>query len=496
MSEPNDDLPADRPKDIRSFFAGMDHVQLVAVGALVVAVVAGLIVAFTAFGGQHSKNVDASGGLPVTNGHGHVTPASEIPASTDSGDTAADGSNTPTDEASSANSASSLPSLTPAIGHTLMDNDHATAICTALPGGSDVNSLDLLPGGKAVIGCDTTDRAGDSQVTLVAYDLMAGRVLWTYEVPSGADYTIGSQHILEVDSTDHPAIGLKAEYTTYTLTAVELTTGQKSWTIPYETWLSSDDTQNTNGLAVSEGPHGGSSASNEIVVSYFDTSGFDAATGKLLWKGPKGDGSSFSYELHSVSNGDQYPSSDVTYVAAGVAVDLTADGLVTGESATTGTQLWEVDFPDWLYGAVTQAAVSGTVEVNGGDAGYIRYDVTTGHVLGSGQFPSNFGNSLLTSDYAVGNTGTQLVLYSLANPKTPVWSVAADQSVTPLAGGSGHVLVSAPTGEEILSTSNGSTTATVPDADDFENANGLDLVDGLVAGDNNDILELDPPTEH
>jgi hypothetical protein len=98
--------------------------------------------------------------------------------------------------------------------------------------------------------------------------------------------------------------------------------------------------------------------------------------------------------------------------------------------------------------------------------------------------------------------GSKLALYKVSDLKTPTWSQKAGDT-TPRAVASGHILVDAPSGSLVLSSSDGSITAHVPTSFDDgglvtqDLAAGGYVVDGLVesiseSGDTA-VLELDSP---
>jgi hypothetical protein len=84
------------------------------------------------------------------------------------------------------------------------------------------------------------------------------------------------------------------------------------------------------------------------------------------------------------------------------------------------------------------------------------------------------------------------VLFEVAKPTAAKWSLPAASGVNPEAISPGHILVSAPAGQQILSAVDGSTTATLPSS--VEITSGVPVIDGLLIAGNDLVLELDPPS--
>ena len=216
---------------------------------------------------------------------------------------ASDGGNTPVDTAAPTASEDAATSSTTAapgplspsdVGQTVLTKDGADAVCQSnvASGGSQASeqSINLLPGGQALIGCtaDATDDTGatQTQTTVVRYDFFSRTAQWSHALTIGSSYAIGTQHLVELDQVNHPAVGLKDAFTTYSISAIDIGTGQTVWSAPIDTWIKTADLTNSEQLGVSEDTSAVSAGRRQIVVSLHDSSSFDAATGKLLWHVP------------------------------------------------------------------------------------------------------------------------------------------------------------------------------------------------------------------
>jgi hypothetical protein len=497
LSEPTDDFPREPSGRFKAFLDGRDRVQIISVSALALAVVVGLIVAFTAFGHHSSHSTDSEAGTFDRPTASATPDGSDVSQSDNAGS-----SGTAPDESITGSSPTTTAPL-PVVGDIVMDQTHADAICASAvraSDGSPDSSVDLLPGGKALIVCSvdatSADGADEMQDTVVSYNLLAQKQGWTYVVPAGDDYVIGTKHLIELETTEHSATGLQDAYMSYQLTAVDLSTGHEAWSVPFETWIKPDRLNPDAQFGATEGSSGDSAHLADVVVTMTDTSAFDSATGKLLWHIP---------DTYDTQASGTYQDGGIVVVSGGREPDGFNDnegGHYTGINARTGAIVWDVKAPDSFGISGADDMFYGDTVVMMGDSGY-GYEVAnlvTGKVLEMGRLPSGWSDVTIYPPYAVARVGHNLQLFKLSDLHRAVWSVPASSDVFIDATTPGHLLVEGPSGHLILSTADGSTTATLRDS--LLSGGGLSsggpvVVDGmLLGGDGDTVIELDPPTGH
>jgi hypothetical protein len=455
--------PADEPAPGRR---GSKRTWIVAgAAALLVFAGAGTTYALTS-GGDPKPKPHA---LAVTPERGASTP-SQIPSAKPVSSDVAVSSTPPTDTAVAPSGAPTLRQIAP--GDAALSSDDLNAACD---GAASIQQL--LPGAVALLAC--TDSDGNSNGA-AAVDIRTGAVRWTRpDIPGSAgssdvgdgvsDILLsgGGRYLYVLTVTDHPADGLKEEYWTRTVTAVDVATGKDTWTAPLERHDRTDS--NVSGSVTEEAlPDGGTAA----VVNVDDYSGYDATTGKLLWERPdlstatSNDPILAGYDrtLDTVSddNGNQWL----------VCVDL-----------QTGKRAWRTR----ISGDSGNIGDNSNVELDGttfwflNDGAADGFDLVTGKRVAHSSVPKSFDTYLVTPKWTVAQAGQTLRLYHTGQWSKPVWSVASD-SATPDLVTSKIVVVDAQAGTQVLDAATGELLNPAAPFD-HSNVGPGDVVDGFVVMD-------------
>jgi hypothetical protein len=342
----------------------------------------------------------------------------------------------------------------------------------------------LVPGGLLILPCAPSASVSSSEI--IAFNLFTRKMAWTFSLSGYDSWTIGTEHLFLISHHTTPAQGLQSASTKYTLTAVSVSTGQESWSVPYHA-DSPNDADSGNGIVeLTEGPSGIAAHPQSVVVTYLGTSAYDAETGASLWHVPTvyDTPASGSYALDGVVEIYGYQ-------------DNLSDSHITGFDARTGSQVWDLRLSqacdtsnrpedDFFVGSVEWEFGSTCVEA---------HDVATGRLVADETFPTSWQSSVATPQSVLAYDGSELSFFNVPDLHNPVWSQPAG-STTPLAISTGHSLVQAPSGLLVLSNTNGSITASVSSAT-FTGNEDFTVVDGLVSQDAVDgstsVLELDPP---
>lgn len=409
-------------------------------------------------------------------------------------------------QASNSRSAAATRALSPAslVGKTLFGLDDSNAVCRAvldgtpmpgLPGdggpgtssGSDAGTAmanatgTLVPGGLLVLPC-APDPSSPSSI-LVAFDLFRRDIAWRWSLAGYDSFTFGTSHVFLISHVTTPATGLQSAKTAYTLTAVSLATGGKSWSAPYQ--AASPDDGDTQVTGLTEGPSGIAAHPQSVVLTYLGTSAYDAQTGASLWHIPT--------EFDTLANGS-YGTTGVIEVYG--YQDNYYDSHITGFDAPNGRQRWDLRLPVACSGGEEPEddVFAGVTEWEFSDSCEEAHDVATGKLVDDRAYPSSWQSVAATPTAVLAYDGTHLSYFVRPDLRRPAWSKPAG-TTTALAVSAGHVLVDAPSGLLVLSTADGSITATVSAA--FTGSGHYTVVDGLVAQGEIDgttsVLELDPP---
>lgn len=478
---------------VRDRFMKMDIVERIFVFSLSAVVGLGVIVAIIsgishAGGGGNTQQAGTTQLETPTVASDGATPAEVTPETTASEDSGA----------TSTTAGSGVPLSTTDVGQTLLTKEDADAICQSnvASGGSQASeqSINLLAGRKALIDCsaDATDDTGatQTQTTIISYDLFNRTAAWSHALGVGSSYATGTQHLIELDHVNHPAVGLKDAYTTYSISAIDLSTGKTAWSTPIDTWINSADLTSSEQLGVAEDSAEVASGNQQVIVSLHDTSAYNASTGKLLWHVPT---------VFNTQASGWYQDAGVVVVDGGMEPGGFTDNEYgshwTGVDPRTGKIVWDLKAPDWLQG---DSHFEGNTLLAYGGNGYLAADLVTGKKLGKAQFPAGWENVAVHLPYVVAKVGGHLKLFKLTNLNQPVWSIPADGDVLIYAATAGHLLVGGPSGTLLLSTADGSTTKTFDSGQSFSApSNGVPIaVDGLASDNNGSVVELDPPTGH
>lgn len=359
------------------------------------------------------------------------------------------------------------------IGQIVFTSDQANLACSStFPNGTDngnsgVSRLDLLAGGKALLTC---------QGGVLGLDLFSGQVMW--ERSDGATegvgevLVLGSAHLFVVQSTDHPASGLDAEYVTREVSAIDLNTGTSSWAQPLEDVVPKSD-RNTNlkpNVSVTETPASSVNSAMVVVVQLARYSAFDAASGAQLWDAPEIKGS---------------------YVGLGVSLDTqpTSGGPGwTGYDARSGRVLWQKQVPD--VGGNT-SVLEGTTIWQVGSSGVLGIDATTGRMLLNRLYPDGWTSPLVTPALTAAYSGGGIQMFRTIDLRHPLWSAAGDEA-KPIAVTRDLLIVSAASGLVALDAHTGTLR---PDVTLPDTASGSDwqVTDGLSVMSDNSVFELSPP---
>jgi putative pyrroloquinoline-quinone binding quinoprotein len=342
----------------------------------------------------------------------------------------------------------------------------------------------LVPGGLLILPCAPSASVSSSEI--IAFNLFTRKMAWTFSLSGYDSWTIGTEHLFLISHHTTPAQGLQSASTKYTLTAVSVSTGQESWSVPYHA-DSPNDADSGNGIVeLTEGPSGIAAHPQSVVVTYLGTSAYDAETGASVWHVPTvyDTPASGSYALDGVVEIYGYQ-------------DNLSDSHITGFDAKTGSQVWDLRLSqacdtsnrpedDFFVGSVEWEFGSTCVEA---------HNVATGQLVADETFPTSWQSSVATPQSVLAYDGSELSFFNVPDLHNPVWSQPAG-STTPLAISTGHSLVQAPSGLLVLSNTNGSITASVSSAT-FTGNEDFTVVDGLVSQDAVDgstsVLELDPP---
>lgn len=354
----------------------------------------------------------------------------------------------------------------------------SSASSSAVPSGTGT----LIQGGLLILPCEPTTMSAPS--TYIGFDLFKRAVTWQVNLAGYDVYQLGTGHLFLISHTTTPASGLQGPKTTYQLTAINLATGEKSWTVPFNADSASSGDNQIMGL--DEGLSGVPGHPRAVVITYLGTSAYDAQTGASLWH--------IATEHDTGANGS-YATDKITEIYG--YQDNAYDSHITGFDTQTGRQLWDLRLPVPCAGGTVAGddVYVGTVEWQFGSRCVEAHDLATGKVIIDQAYPDSWQNVTATPTQVLAFDGTRLSLFRISDFQHPIWSEPAD-SATPMAISSGHALVLAPSGELVLSTANGSITARLPSA---LNLGGRDLlaVDGLVAGgagfDGTSVVELDQP---
>jgi hypothetical protein len=340
----------------------------------------------------------------------------------------------------------------------------------------------LTPGGLLVLDCYPDSNATNS--TLIAFNLFTRTAAWQFSLPGDDTYMFGTSHLFLISHHTKPATGLQSASTRYTLTAVDLTTGAKSWPVPY---FADEPNSGDNGIvALTEGPSGIPGHPQSVVITYLGTSAYDTQTGASLWHIPT--------EYDTQANG--------SYALAGVVEiygyqDNYYDSHITGFGARTDKELWDLRLKvSCASGTDSEDDVfQGLVEWEFSDSCFQAHNVATGQLVADQAFPSSWQSVVATPTAVLEYDGSKLSFFKMPDLRHPIWSQPAGPT-TPLAVSSGHVLVAAPSGLLVLSAADGSIISSVPTAV-FPGDGSYSIVDGLVVQGSEDgatsVLELDPP---
>lgn len=371
---------------------------------------------------------------------------------------------------------SSAPSTQHAAAPTFAPGDivlSAEQMNTACGGGNQGQLEEVLPNGTAVLHC--SDEAGDD-LGLAAVVARTDNVLWTRtDLPGSTDSVDKGNGISEIQLSgggsylyflhiaDHPAQGLKEEYYTRAVTAVEVTTGKDVWTRPLERADRQDnniegsiDEQNVTGRR------------KVAVVKVDQYTGFDADTGSLLLE---------RADLATASSNNPF--------LAGFDRTLDVVANDNGQSALictdlqTGKRTWStpVNNESGNIGDTDDSELDGSTYWFLNNGTMDGFDMLTGKHVAHSALPASFENPLVTPKWTVAQVGSSLRLYQSGQWSTPVWSVPSD-GVTPDIVTSKVVVVEASAGIQVLDARTGNTLRT---ATPFEDSlHQSDVTDGLV----------------
>jgi len=392
------------------------------------------------------------------------------------------GTTTPTDTASPTDSASPTDDSTDggssdgggdASDSTTTGNGQATAITSH---------------GIVVVSC--------SQPTneLLAVDLVHGSDLWSHQLQSvdpnaqsGQDtlgeYLLGTgdQNAYVLAVTNVAATGLQDAYVTRTVSAVNLLTGNTTWTQP----LAPNDQQdsNTDGTII-EAP-GPTAGHREVVVSLKgidDNSAFDADTGHPLWRVP---------DLSALVGSG----ATVQFVADNLAVFTDTDDNGQPEFGAVDVATGKVRWSQGIDGTATVNLGSGAkTELVGsqfwfiGQTGVDAFDITSGKQLVHKIFPTSFAKVLATPTRTVAVVDGTLRCFATGDWSRPLWSVTAGD-VTPEQIADNTLVLQAQSGDQLLSMADGSIIGPTPEGVPGDGP----IVDGMQITDDG-VFAYSPPT--
>ena len=359
------------------------------------------------------------------------------------------------------------------IGQVVLTSERANLACSStFPSGTEtdstsISSLQLLAGGKALLTC----KGG-----VLGLDLFSGQVLWQRASAAsesiGEALVLGQDHLFVVQSTDHPASGLVAEFVTREISAIDLKTGADSWTQPLEEAVpkSERDTNLQPTVTITETPSSPASSDKVVAVQLTRFSAFDAATGTPQWDAPEVKG---------------------TYVGLGISLDTSGnDGPGwTGYDAKSGKVLWQKQVPE-VGGSAT--VLEGTTIWQMGSTGVLGVDALTGRMLLSRLYPESWTSSLVTPTLTAASTGKGVQLFKTTDLRHPLWSAAGD-SATPVAVTPDLLIVSAASGLVALDAHTGEirTDVTLPAT---ASSSEWQVTDGLSVMSDSSVFELSPPS--
>lgn len=382
-------------------------------------------------------------------------------------------------------------SSSPTEGSTETDGDGGGDLGSGLDDPTDTTGSGqpeaITSHGVVVVSCSQPVNA------LIAVDLAHGTDLWNHPLQSVdpnagssqdtvGEYLlgVGDQNAYILTVTSVAATGLKDAYVTRTVSAVNIQTGGTAWTQP----LAPNDRQdsNTDGR-ITETP-GPTAGHREVVVALggmADNSAFDADTGHPLWRVP---------DLNSLVDSN----AAVQFVAYNLA-------LFTDEDDNGQPELGAVDVATgktrWVQssdGTSVSLDSDVTSELVGsqfwfiGKTGVDAYDVGSGEHTVHKLFPTSFDKLIATPTRTVALVDGTLRCFVTGDWSRPLWSVTAGD-VTPRLVTDGTLLVTAQSGDQMLSMTDGSIIGPTPNG---VPGNGP-VIDGLqIAGDG--IFAYSPPT--
>jgi outer membrane protein assembly factor BamB len=361
-----------------------------------------------------------------------------------------------------------------AVGTTIVTEEQEGAACTQAFGGASSGTSDgsaemqtasavtALRGGKLYVEC-----AGG----VLVLDAFSGTVDWSranQATDAIAERLImAADHLFVVQTTTFAAEGLNAAFVSRSLTAVDLHTGNESWTTPLEEDIPKADRPSSDEATVVEGPSGDAAHPAEVIVSLGEVTAFDQQTGARIWV---------------------RPANKFTDSYLGYGLNVNFDGTTwTATTVRTGKPVWTKTVP--AVDAGTPYLIDTAIWAIG-SSGVLSVDVRTGQLLLNRVYPKEWSEHLVTPDLSVVYDGKSLQLYRTSDVRHPLWSTPGD-SVQPLFVTASIVVVKSDSGVHALDGKTGQLRDDIVLPDGVSDAAGLE--DGLLVLPDHSVYELAPP---
>lgn len=327
----------------------------------------------------------------------------------------------------------------------------------------------MLSGGIVAMECLSS---GAADWTLVVHDLFLGESLWSLTGLPDA-YVVSDRHLFTVDVTKVPPTGLADGYETYILNAHDIRTGSLIWSVPFEEWVERDRKLAESHTLFVQFGQATPDMPEHVVVSLNAASALQLSDGGELWHSTLLTG---------------------LYHGGGIAVEPDFSGGYIGRDVRTNNEVWTlrqrdteaidglechipvIEFTSWCF------------DMRSGSKGYATFNMLTGEVVDSGEFPQTWTWSRGSPYGVLAQNGSNLEYFTLTNPNDPLWSIPSD-GVDVVALTQEHILVQASAGITIIATEDGTLTPMPSSFTHPEDA----VIDGLVQGYENTIAVLDLP---
>lgn len=339
------------------------------------------------------------------------------------------------------------------------------------------NVLSIRPSGTVLVECV----GGPDYRVLAAVRARSGSLLWQRELATSGEslredvLAGGDEYVYLASAADHPAVGLKAQFFTRTVTAIDEEAGTDEWTQPLEP--NDTESSDTEGQVLEgQAPDGSQTVA---IVNVNDFSAYAAADGKPLWRVPTLDPS----ERQDL----------VTYAANGRTIGVLEENdasLLVGTDLGSAKPAWTVpiDFDTTVVGEAGWQGLVGTSFWWIGERGYDAYDVATGKQTAHGIFPTSFTGVFASPTYTVAQVDGNLRAYRTGDWSKVLWSLESDSARASIATDKA-VVVTAEAGTLLLDIDDGAILA-----EEFTNIPEVDEVtDGLFLTDDGDIMEIGKP---